>query len=61
MKVLDGCIISLKSDDFIPVYKEVNDEEFERVQKKLNSELYNLLKDYVFDKLNKKGEENEKS
>ena len=56
MKVQIGLVCSLKNDISIPIYKEVDEQEYLESQQYIQNELYKIMRDYVFDKLKKADE-----
>ena len=50
MRVQVGVICSLKNDISIPIYKEVDEQEYLESQQYIQNELYKIMRDYVFDK-----------
>ena len=56
-KLQVGVIVSLNDDSSIPVFEEVSDEVYQQAIEYQQKEIYNIMKDYVFDKLKEKEEE----
>lgn len=56
MRVQIGLVCSLKNDVSIPIYKEVDEQQYLKSQQYVQENLYKIMRDYVFDKLKKDDE-----
>lgn len=58
MKVIFGYVFSRNSDEEIPIYQEMTEEDYKVACERLESNFCNILKDYVFNQLKKSEVEN---
>lgn len=50
MRVQVGVILSLKDDTEIPVFQEIDDQKYLEAQKRLEKDIFEIMRDYVFEK-----------